>query len=219
MNKKLRVICCITLLGLFTGCASVTPMPLNEDIKELDTTEKSILTGRLRIQNQNKPNHQPTLESVVITKGEEKYTFTNPTLVSEVESQGKDYFFSLASEPGPANLSLMQFISTSFLISGSATLQLNQEVVFPESGIAYIGDITATIIPRKDGQPRAGSVIPLIDQSVTGFSSGTFDVQIADNYEEDVQIIKAKFPYMANSEIAKMILPEWKRAGNEPEAE
>jgi hypothetical protein len=65
-------------------------------------------------------------------------------------------------------------------------------------------------VPRKDSRPRAGSVIPLIDQSVTGFSSGTFVVEVSENYEEDTQLITKRFPYLAGKDIRKMILPEWK---------
>ena len=74
----------------------------------------------------------------------------------------------------------------------------------------YIGNIKASVIPRKEGQPRAGSVIPLIDQAVTGFSSGTFVVDLSDNYDEEILLIKKKFPYLTGKNITKMILPEWK---------
>lgn len=210
MYKSIKILAFLTFIALFSGCASVNEMPLNESIKELDTSQKSILLGRITIQNKNKPNHQPKLLAVFVKKDGKEFSFTKPSLISEVDNESKEYIFSLASEPGAAELSLMRFLRQAFLINGVADLQFKQEIVFPENEIVYIGNINASIIPREKGQPRAGLLIPLIDQSVTGFSSGTFIVDISDNYDEDIELITKKFPYLTGKNITKMILPEWK---------
>lgn len=209
MYTKFKIVVLVVFMGVFSGCASVNKMPLNEDITDIDTSQESILLGRITIQNQNKPGHQPKLLAIFINKGDEEFSFTEPTLISETEDVGKEYIFSLASEPGVVELNLMRFLRQAFLINGMADLRFSQEIIFPENEIVYIGNITATIVPREDDQPRAGSVIPLIDQSVTGFSSGTFVVEITDNFEEDIQLVTEKFPYLAGKNITKMILPEW----------
>ena len=209
MSSNVKVVVFVIFIGLFSGCATVNKMPLNDKVKGIDTSEKSILLGRITIQNKNKPNHQPKLLAVFINKNGKDYSFTKPSLISEVDKESKEYIFSLASEPGVAELSLMRFLRQAFLINGVADLPFKQEIVFPENEIVYIGNINASIIPREKGQPRAGSVIPLIDQSVTGFSSGTFVVEISDNYDEDIELITKKFPYLAGKNITKMILPEW----------
>jgi hypothetical protein len=100
-------------------------------------------------------------------------------------------------------------MSRALLINGLAEIQFKQEITFPEKGIVYIGNIDATIVPRQEEQHRAGPVIPLIDQAVTGFSSGTFIVEVTDNYNEDMKLIIEKYPYLADKKITKMILPKW----------
>lgn len=194
-------------------------MPLSETVKEIDTSQKSILLGRITIQNKNKPNHQPELLAVFIKKDGKDFSFTKPSLITEIDNESKEYIFSLASEPGVAELNLMRFLRQAFLINGTADLPFKQEIVFPENEIVYIGNINASIVPREEGQPRAGSVIPLIDQSVTGFSTGTFVVEVSDNYDEDIDLIIKKFPYLASKKITKMILPEWKYPEKESNSE
>lgn len=208
LNFKIMVF--LTFVALFSGCASVNKMPLNDSVTELDTSQKSILLGRITIQNKNKLNHQPKLLAVFIKKDGKDFSFTKPSLISEVDNESKEYIFSLASESGVAELNFMRFLRQAFLINGMADLQFKQNIVIPDNEIVYIGNINASIIPREEGQPRAGSIIPLIDQSVTGFSSGTFVVGISDNYDEDIELMTKKFPYLAGKTITKMILPEWK---------
>lgn len=53
--------------------------------------------------------------------------------------------------------------------------------------IVYLGRIEATIRARRsDDELRAGPLVPLIDQAVSGLFGGTFEIRISDNYEGDV---------------------------------
>jgi len=118
-----------------------------------------------------------------------------------------------------AELSFMRFMRKAFPIVGTAEFIVGQEIEFPQSGIVYIGNINAVIETRKEGEPRAGSLIPLIDQSITGFSSGTFKINITDNYDEDMAVLKEQFPYLADQPISKAILSEWKYPEKESKSE
>lgn len=184
-------------------------MPLNEDTTEVDTTSKGLLVGTIVIQNENKPKHQPVLNGIGIEKDGNNFYFRKPTLINETDNVSKEYIFSMESEPGAASLTRINFFRSTFPINAMATLDLNKDVQFVNNQIIYIGNIKAKIVPRKEGQPRAGSLLPLIDQAVAGFSTGTFEVEISDNYEEDVEVIKSKFPYLQDKDISKNILSEW----------
>ena len=207
MFKSQKLIFILVVLGVLSGCG--TTMPLNSSTTSLDTSQKSIIVGRISIKNKNVKGHQPQLIGVTTEKNGKKSTFTKPYLVSEVKREGKDYVFSLAAEPGEAKLKVMNFMRTAFLINANASLPFEQEIVFHESGIAYIGNIDASIVKRKSGQPRAGAVLPLIDQSVAGFSGGTFVVDIKDNYDEDISLIKQRFPFLEGETISKSIMSDW----------
>ena len=209
MYKKNKILIAIIFLGLLSGCANIKKMPLQENTSSIDLSKQTILVGKLNISNENAKAWQPNLARMVLLKDGKSVVFTKPTLVSKVPKVGREFLFSLASEPGASTLTLIGFLSSSLLINGSGELKFNQELTFPENGIAYIGNIDAKIVKRKEGEPRAGILIPLIDQSVTGFSTGTFVVDITDNFDEDIKLILQKYPYLKDQEITKMILPDW----------
>jgi hypothetical protein len=70
----------------------------------------------------------------------------------------------------------------------------------------YVGRVEAVRRERKGDEPRAGSVIPLIDQAVTGFSGGTFEVKVVDRYDEDVALFKATYAPLAGVSVDKALL-------------
>jgi hypothetical protein len=83
--------------------------------------------------------------------------------------------------------------------------------VTPETKVSYLGAIQGTVRERQGDEFRAGSVIPLIDQSVAGASGGTFEVAVVDNYETDIKTFKKLFPAIQNVEVQRSILPPFDR--------
>jgi hypothetical protein len=207
LHKCLKIIFLTALIALFSGCASVAEMPFNQSVKAIDNS-KGVLVGSITIQNKNKPEYQPMLWTVFVKKDGKEFAFIKPTFISG-NSEGNKYLFSIAFEPGAAELYAFRFLGSGTFINGLAQLPFEQQITFEKNKIIYIGDITATIIPRENEEPRAGPVIPIIDQAVLGFSSGTFVVDIKDNYNTDIQFIKQKFPYLKDKMISKMILHPW----------
>lgn len=200
----------ILLVAFFAGCANVNKMPLNAKTTSVDTSQKSILVGKLSIRNDNKPGHQPNLLAIFVNQNDKDFSFTEPTLIADLDKGGKEYFISMAVEPGKAKLKVARFMrQVPLLLNAMADLPFEYEIDVPANEVVYIGNINALIKPREEGQPRAGLVIPLIDQAVAGFSNGTFDVTITDNYAEDMAALKAKYPYIASQTVAKSMLPSW----------
>ena len=75
-----------------------------------------------------------------------------------------------------------------------------------------MGRVTARLRPRKEGEFRAGLVIPLIDQSVTGMSTGTWDVTVEDMLQKDLALFRANYPALGNVSIDSEPLPPFDRA-------
>jgi hypothetical protein len=86
---------------------------------------------------------------------------------------------------------------------------LHETVEIKPNTIVYLGHIDATVIERKDGELRAGPVIPLVDQAVTGFSGGTWDISVSDQFDNDVTAFKKDFPALSNASIERDVLPAW----------
>lgn len=191
------------------GCASVSKMPLQSNATAIDTSQKSVLVARVRIKNENHISHQPYLTAVSLTTQDKPQSFGAPTLLSDTSENGKEYFVSMDVAPGKTKLNFVQFTrSIPMVLMANAFARLDYEIDVPSNKIIYLGNINAVIVPRTDdSQPRAGAVIPLIDQSVAGFSSGTFKIDITDQYETDTKELVAKFPSLAGKEIIKNVLP------------
>lgn len=207
------------LLGLLmasslVGCASVNQMPLQPETSAIDTSEKSLLVARVTIKNENAVGHQPDLLCIFLSEGSvdsgELLSFTEPTLISDNGEQGKDYLVSLAVKPGKVRLNYTRFLrSVPLLLMATADMPLDQEVEVPANAIVYLGNINAVIVPRtNDDQPRAGALVPLIDQSVAGFSDGTFKIEISDQYDQDLKLLREKFPLLADKTISKHVLAQ-----------
>lgn len=204
-NKWPLLVLAVLALG---GCATVERMPLQDNSSTVDESKKSILVAHVSIKNQNKTAHQPRLNHVSMEEHGESYSFTGPTLLSETSEVGKEYIVSMSVDPGKVKLKSITFIrQVPMLLSAFAVADLENDIDVPANKIIYLGNIEAVIVPRtSDSQPRAGSVIPLVDQSVAGFSSGTFKISVTDKYENDMKEIVAKFPAMAGKQVVKQIL-------------
>lgn len=207
MNNFKRMLL-VTAAAVLGGCATVEKMPLQTDTSSVDESKKSILVARVSIKNENNKSHQPKLNHVSMVVGGENYSFTKPTLLSETDGVGKDYLISMSVNPGKAELKSIVFLrQVPMLLMASAFAELNYEIDVPSNKIVYLGNIDAVIVPRTDdSQPRAGSVIPLVDQSVAGFSTGTFKITISDNYDGDMKEFASKFPALSGKQIAKNVL-------------
>lgn len=76
--------------------------------------------------------------------------------------------------------------------------------------IIYIGNIHLVLRKKaSDSEFRAGPIIPLVDQMVIG--DATFDVEINDAYEKDMNEFEKAFPNIKGYNVVKRILPSWRR--------
>jgi len=210
ITKKLTLALCVLVLA---SCASVSKMPLQSKGKsDVSLAQKSILVAKVSIKNTNKEGQQPTICCIFLKKDNKDLSFTEPTLISDKEKEGKTYIVSVEVTPGTTKINMIRFVrQVPLLLMATADLPFDQTIEVPANKVVYLGNIDAVIQPRTDdSQPRAGSVIPLIDQSVAGFSNGTFATTIKDNFNEDVAEIKSKFPKVANLDFVNMTLPAWK---------
>jgi hypothetical protein len=213
MLDLIKKIALYSTLFIATGCATVTKMPLQEKGKtDVSVSQKSILVAKVSIKNANKESQQPTICCVFLKKDNKDLSFTEPTLISDKEKEGKTYIVSMEVAPGTTTLNMIRFFrQVPLLVMAMADLPFDQTIEVPANKVVYLGNIDAVIVPRTDdSQPRAGSVIPLIDQAVAGFSNGTFTAKVTDKFDQDVAEIKSKFPKAANLDFVNMTLPQWK---------
>ncbi|MGB0910805.1 MAG: hypothetical protein ACPGYT_10600 [Nitrospirales bacterium] len=198
----------LILLGmslLTTGCGITKNMPLTQHATQLDTTKEGIAIFKLKMSNKYVPAYQPYVRKVnVIKVGEEEeigFQVNQPYL--KVEEQYHEYLVSLQLSPGMYLIEEIAGGSGVFPVAGRYSFPIHAQFQIHQNKVTYIGNIEMVNRERKDDEPASGGLLPLIDQSVTGFSDGTFDVSISDSYDKDTKTFKEQFTLLSNHDIHK----------------
>lgn len=211
MYRRLTTVSLVSLvLVIFSmaGCASTQHMALNAETKTLDLEKTSVALMTVKIANEFKPGFQPTNCFVLIKemkKGKVR-TFIVDKPNHSVKKQFNDYLVSMNCVPGEHRFQNIGGGSSHFPIYGSFIIPVSNSFDIQPGKVVYLGRIEAVNRKRVGNEPRAGSVIPLIDQGVSGFSGGTWDIKIYDNYEEDIAAFKQNYPLIGNYSVEKKVL-------------
>ena len=207
-----------------SGCAG-NKMALTKDQSDIDLTKKSIALLSVRISNQYKPSRQLKLLSVVICPQSEtncKHDLpSNPGSPYKPYKREKkhfnEYLMSYELESGTYNIDgLYTTYKIPTLTSGFGYTKLNLKTEIKPNSISYLGHLDITLREKKsDAEISAGGSVPLIDQYIPGFSSGTFDVEVEDKFDEDMKSFISEYPALKKVKVEKSILPHWIRPEKE----
>lgn len=216
--KRLLTYLFVCSAVLLTGCASGVKMPLQDD-QPLATTAKPVLLTSIDMKNKYKERFQPQVLFVHVfrvTDGKEElipFQMDSKGLYwGEEDADPLKHFVRFELDPGEYRLQGAYAQARAFPVIGFFYLPLHMQFkVTPETKVTYLGAIQGTVRERQGNEFRAGSVVPLIDQSVAGASGGTFEVAVIDNYDADIKTFKKLFPAIQNVEITRSILPPFDR--------
>ena len=117
------------------------------------------------------------------------------------------FLMVLALPEGQYILNQVTGEATGPLIDGNFTIPLNLHFTVNNNAAIYLGQINAVMIKKTTSdQTTAGSVFPLLSQAVTGFSGGTFEVSVQDNYDTDIKTFTSFFPALRSMQVDKSIM-------------
>lgn len=215
-TNLLFIIFCLSIL-LLNGCgAGKKKMALLPQMKSVDVSKESLALLTVKISNEYKPGHQPDIYSVTIRREEEDakrefFEVTEKEKYNEVKDSYNEYLISFKLSSGKYILRhILARRHIPLLVKGAFVVPMFSSFSMEPNKVIYLGHIDATVKERiDDNMLRAGSVIPLIDQSVIGASGGTFVVNITDRYEDDIKLFQEKFPYLLDHRIENCTLPQW----------
>jgi len=220
---KFRFLFILCLVFVMAGCGGHR-MALTKGQSDIDVTKKSIALLSVKISNQVKQNYQLDIMGALICPQSERcghgsFTSFHKTKsdyrIKSVENSFNEYLFSFELERGAYNIHEMGAIYDHFPITGGGPVPLNFKIEIKPNSIIYLGHLDIVMRERKnDSEKRAGPVIPLIDQAVVGASSGTYDVVVEDNFDEDMKLFISEYPALQKAKVEKAILPQWKRPEN-----
>jgi hypothetical protein len=200
-------------------------MTIPKDQSDIDLTNKSIALLSVRISNQYKPSRQLELLSLFICPQSEpsckRDLPSDPGSPYKPNKREKnsfnEYWLSYELESGTYNID--GFYTTyriPGLIYGFGFARLNLKTEVKPNSISYLGHLDIILREKKsDAEIRAGDAIPFIDQSIAGYSSGTFDVVVEDKFDEDMKLFISEYPALKKVKVEKSILPQWIRPENE----
>jgi hypothetical protein len=217
MKRLLSGIIIVISFMILNGCVK---MALSKGQDRIDVSDKSIALATVKISNQNKPGYEPKLAMVTFkakSGGAENTTvLPGEGLYKSEKDKYNEYLLSFSLKPGSYNFRSIdcEYIIP-FLVKATCEVPLNSTIEIKANSVVYLGNIDATIRKRNNSEEeRAGTLIPLIDQAVSGFSSGTFDVIFMDKYDEDMMKFRTEYPALTKVKIDKSILPAWTRPEN-----
>ncbi|MHB8137451.1 MAG: hypothetical protein ACYDGO_03575 [Smithellaceae bacterium] len=219
---KYRFLLIFCLVFIMSGCSG-NKMALTKDQSDIDLTKKSIVLLSVRISNQYKPGRQLELLNAFICPQSETNCKqdlpNNPGSPYKTYKREKnsfnEYLLSYALESGMFNINgFYTMYKIPALISAFGFVELNLETDIKPNSISYLGHLDIILREKKnDAEIRAGNETPM-DQSVAGFSSGTFDVVVEDKFDEDMKSFISEYPALQNVKVEKSILPQWIRPEN-----
>jgi hypothetical protein len=210
-NRRLGfyIFVCNVALVLFTvfsfsGCANGMALAKKQDCANL---AKPIGIFTLRTENAYKPSYQPDVNIVKFksTASQQKATFKVGNPAREEKNQYFEYLVSVDLEPGEYLFTYVSGIGGAFPIRGSFEFPINASFSLT-NGITYLGHVLMINRKRKEGETRSGPVVPLLDQSESGFAGGTFDITVSDQSETDLPDFIRAYPALRDLNITKAIL-------------
>ncbi len=213
MRKHIALLSIVASL-LTTGCATVSNMSPNAATSSIDTTQKSYALMTLTLTNAYHTSYQPSPIVVQMERGaaatrEDRLNFKFDDQGTRTGDDGNHYFVRLPLAPGKYVIRGIFGQSGIFPFHGFFFTPLHEDLEVKPNSIVYLGHVDATVVERKEGELRAGPLIPLIDQAATGFSGGTWDISVSDHYDEDIAAFRKDFPALGNATIDSAVLPAW----------
>jgi hypothetical protein len=194
-------------------------MAFQKDTDIVASTTKPIFLMTATLRNSYRRGYQPKVVILNVEKedaGQRSHRLSFPMdkkAKDEPDSPdlGNSYFIRMELEKGSYVIRGFTGISGIFPVRGQFFAPLHAEIRSSAPGVFYLGHVNATVRERTGNEFRAGSPLPLLDQAVTGFSGGTFDVEIIDQFEKDELEFKSRFPALRDVNIQKATLPPFVR--------
>lgn len=214
----MRRILVLVAIAMCSGCVNIQTMALQKGQGALSTSTKSIALMTVEVSRADDSRYQPFPAIVWVTDltwgaKEPSLRFQLNKKTAAVESNGRQlYLASLALSPGRYHLEGISGIAAAFPFVGNFFIPVVADFEVEEDSVSYFGHVAAIMRERREGEFRAGAVIPLVDQAATGMISHSWDVVIDDRSASDLALFKEHVPALVSVNVKLEPLPPWDRA-------
>lgn len=217
-KKTMRAFAIAVLSVAATGCATVNPMAFDKTTPAIDTKEKSIVLMTVDVSRSDGSRHVPEPFLVRLQKPqpqtkEDHQNFQISKGADSLQEDGRTvYLLRLALVAGEYKLLEVAGTANAFPFTSMFMVPLNMDVNVKPGSVTYMGRVTAKLRKRVGNEFRAGPVIPLLDQAVSGMSGGTWDISVDNLADKDIALFRSTFPALKNVSIDTVPLPAFDRA-------
>lgn len=215
---SLRAVLFVSIALVVTGCATTNAL---DDGKEVTADGKSMAVLVLTITNKHKLKYTPKPKGIYIYSKKTKDHESNLLILgvpkkprrheANSDSTYDEYLVGMRLDPGAYTMRTIGVDSNKFPVMGSGIVPMGMDFQIKSNTVTYLGRVDVLRRKKEKGEYMAGIPFPLIDQAVSGYSNGTFDVKIVDNYEQDVEMFKEKYAVLKSYTVEKNVLPAWQR--------
>jgi hypothetical protein len=217
-NKLMRFIAIAAAGAVMTGCATVNPMAFDKQTKAIDTKEKSIVLMTVDVSRSDGSRYVPEpfvvkLEKPGAQNKEDRQNFKFSKDTDALQENGHNvYLVRLALVAGEYKVVNVTGMASAFPINSFFEVPLLSGLKVKPNSVTYIGRVTAKLRERVGNEFRAGPVVPLIDQAITGMSGGTWEVSVDNAADKDIGLFRAAYPVLQGVTIDTAPLPAFDRA-------
>ena len=209
---KLRLLMLAASALLFTGCATVHDMGLTKATKTLELKGKGLVLMSMEISNQYKTDYQPQILLAYVETPDAKEKSNRHNFKTDMDgtvssSNGSRYLLRMELDPGHYVVRGASCMYRSLFLMAQCMMPVHGDIEVKGGSVTYIGRASGIMRERQGDEFRAGPVIPLVDQNVTGFAGSTFDITISDQSQKDIAAYQDIFPALKEANIEINILP------------
>jgi len=203
------------VMVLLTGCATSVKPGLTGTTEKIDLGSESLVLLMAELSNDYKPSYQPEALVLNIETPDAKESKDRLNVLADEEGailtpHMNKYIFRARLKPGKYVVRGITGMSGTF-VRGMFFVPLHSEIDAKQGEVINLGKVIARTRARQGNEFRSGPVIPLVDQAVTGFSGSTFDVQTQGSQDEDLKLLKSRFPALKTAQIVDEPLPPFDR--------
>ncbi len=187
-------------------------MPLERPDAELAGTRNDAI-GILTIETHNDlKNYAPrprtvTVKSVVQNNKKSVFTFQFDEPDKELGERGILITGSVELPAGEYFVTELAGTAGVFPLVGRFAFNPDWRFTLRAGEFAYLGRVTARLVEKtSQSQERAGPILPLIDQAATGFSYGTFQIDVQDRFTDDIPPVVKEHPFLEGKTIRVELL-------------
>ncbi len=208
----------LTILFL-VGCTTVQKSAFDGQTKKLDFSQNSYFVLGVEIDHAFNPRFNPNRQ---ITLYIEKVGPKNQADYIQLLLKPKEFerepngavsgYFRGALPPGNYVLKSVSGEAAIFPALGKYYLPMQSPFTLGQNEVVYLGKLRARTRKKRKGEFTAGPIAPVIPQSIAGFSSSTFDVEISDDAEYAKVWVRKAYPSLANEELSIRLLPKYDRS-------